>query len=112
MKVVISLKARNAIDDFYHEALKRHEALDEVTVTKKVRRLYAGIRQLKSFYSIYPKARYIEEWIQKGYHDFKIEDFHIAYQLRKLQSGETIVYVTDACHSLLYHSEQPHNLKT
>lgn len=103
MKVIISNKARKAIDDFYKEALMRHEALDEITIKKKVRRLYAGIRELKAFYSIYPKARFIEEWKQKGYHDFKIEDFHIAYELRKLQDGQPVIYITDACHSLLFH---------
>lgn len=104
MRVIISNRAKNAINDFYKEALKRHEALDEITVTKKVRRLYGGIRELRTFHSIHPKARYIDEWIQKGYRDFTIEDFHIAYQLAKLESGETVVYVADACHSLLYHS--------
>lgn len=103
MKVIISNKARNAIDDFYREALKRHEALDETTIKKKVRRLYAGIRELQSFYNIYPKARFVDEWKQKGYRDFKIEDFHIAYELRKLQDGQPVIYVADARHSLLYH---------
>lgn len=103
MKVLISNKARNAIDDFYREALRLHEALDEITVRKKVRRLYAGIRNLESYYGIYPQARFIDEWRQKGYRDFIIEDFHIAYQIRKLQGGESVVYVADACHSLLYH---------
>lgn len=103
MKVIISSKARNAIDDFYREALKHHHALDEVTVTKKVKRLYAGIRELRYYYGVYPQARFMDEWKRNGYRDFKIEDFHIAYQIRKLQDGTPVVYVADACHSLLYH---------
>lgn len=104
MKVIVSHKAKNAINDFYREALCRHEALDEKTITKKVRRLYAGIRALKTYYSIYPKARHIEEWIRQGYQDCTIEDFHIAYRLARLDNGELVVYVADARHSLLYHS--------
>lgn len=104
MKIIISDKASNAVNSFYEEALKRHDALDERTITKKVRRLYAGIKSLKSFYSIYPKARYKKEWILQGYQVYTIEDFHFAYRLVQLKNGETAVYIADACHSLLYHS--------
>lgn len=104
MKVILSNEAKYAINSFYQKALELHETLDETTVKNKIKRLYAGIRELKTFYSLYPKARYKEEWIQQGYRDFTIEDFHIAYRLVKLENGETVVYVADACHSLLYHS--------
>ena len=40
MKVYIEQQVHWRIEDFYENALLRHEALDEVTVMKKVYRLY------------------------------------------------------------------------
>ena len=40
MKVYIEQQVHWRIEDFYENALLRHEALDEVTVMKKVHRLY------------------------------------------------------------------------
>ena len=40
MKVYIEQQVHWRIEDFYENALLRHEALNEVTVMKKVHRLY------------------------------------------------------------------------
>ena len=43
MKVFIEQQVHWRIEDFYENALLRHEALDEVTVMKKVHRLYDAL---------------------------------------------------------------------
>lgn len=40
MKVFIDKKVHRCIEDFYDVAILNHEALDEVTVMKKIHRLY------------------------------------------------------------------------
>ncbi len=44
-----------------------------------------------------------QEWADAGWQEFICEDFHIAYESGFDASGEEIVYVHDAIHSLNYH---------
>ena len=46
MKVFIDKRVHHCIDEFYDHALLNHEALDEVTVIKKVQRLYDALEAL------------------------------------------------------------------
>lgn len=46
MKVYIDQKVHWKIEDFYDGALSKHLALDEVTVIKKVNRLYDASHSL------------------------------------------------------------------
>ena len=64
MKVYIEQQVHWRIEDFYENALLRHEALDEVTVMKKVHRLYDALESLGTYARIYPLARFKEEWIK------------------------------------------------
>ena len=57
MIVYIDQRVHWYIEDFYERALLRHEALDEVTVMKKVQRLYDALNGLDKYARIYPKAR-------------------------------------------------------
>ena len=93
------------IENFYAISMLLHPTLDEAVVQAKKARLYAAIRLLKDYAYIYPRARYKRAWIDAGYREFIAEDFHFAYQIFLVEeTGETIAYVIDACHSLLYHN--------
>ncbi|MBQ9363055.1 MAG: hypothetical protein IJT97_06490 [Bacteroidaceae bacterium] len=67
MKIYIDKKVHAEIVHFYKVALLIHEALDEVTVYRKIDRLYAAMEELGLYAHIYPKARYKREWIEAGY---------------------------------------------
>lgn len=103
MKVYIDKRVHDEIMEFYAVALSRHITLDEITVMKKVDRLYDALESLGDFAGIYPMARLKSEWVVKGYREFLCEDFHFAFQIYTLDDGESIVRVHDAVHSLLYH---------
>lgn len=102
MKIFIDQKVHKEIEHFYDIALQKHEALDEMTVLKKINRLYEALESLSIFAYIYPFARLKKEWIQEGYREFICEDFHFAYKIYKLENGTEIVRIHDAVHSLLY----------
>lgn len=104
MKIYIDRKVHYEIERFYETSLLLHEALDEVTVNKKIDRLYDALEGLSIYAHIYAKARYKQEWIDAGYQEFICEDFHFAYQICLNEYGEEIVRIKDACHSLLYHN--------
>ena len=44
-----------------------------------------------------------QEWADAGWQEFICEDFHFAYESGFDASGEEVVYVHDAIHSLNYH---------
>lgn len=93
------------IETFYAVSMQLHPTLDETVVQAKKERLYAAIRSLEDYAYIHPKARYKRSWIDAGYREFIAEDFHFAYQIFLIEeTGETVAYVIDACHSLLYHN--------
>lgn len=103
MKVYIDQQVHQRIDEFYDYALQNHDTLDEITVIKKVQRLYDALATLGKYAGIYSSSRLKKEWIEKEYREFICEDFHFAYQIYRLNDGENVVRVHDACHSLLYH---------
>lgn len=105
MIVRIDKNVHAEIETFYAISLQLHPALSEAVVLAKKERLYAAIRSLEHYAHIYPKARYKRSWIDAGYREFIAEDFHFAYQIFRIEeTGETVAYVLDACHSLLYHN--------
>ena len=105
MIVRIDNAVHEEIENFYAISMLLHPTLDETVVQAKKARLYAAIRSLKDYAYIYPSARYKRAWIDAGYREFIAEDFHFAYQIFLIgETGETVAYVIDACHSLLYHN--------
>ncbi len=102
MKVYIDKQVHHQIEAFYENALLLHVALDEITIKKKIDRLYDALGSLGIYAQIYPLARYKKEWIKLGYREFICEDFHFAYQIYTLEDGTEIVRIHDAVHSLLY----------
>lgn len=103
MRVYIDKTVHEEIMSFYRAALAHHVTLDEITVMKKIDRLYDALESLGDYAGIYPHARLKPDWISKGYQEFICEDFHFAYQVCQLEDGERIVRVHDAVHSLLYY---------
>lgn len=103
MRVLIKEKVYQSVAAFYEAALERHPALDEQTVRNKEERLYHALLSLGETYFLYHSPRYIDEWRKAGYLDFIYEDFHFAFQVSVLPSGEMVVAVEDARHSLHFH---------
>lgn len=102
MKVYVDKRVHCQIESFYENALLLHEALDEITIKRKIDRLYDALEGLGTYAQIYPLARYKKEWIILGYREFICEDFHFAYQIYTMEDGTEIVRIHDAVHSLLY----------
>jgi len=103
MRVVVRDTVYEALDDFYAAAMKQHPTLDLQTVLKKEDRLYKALESLGNTYYLYQEPRHILAWIRKGYKDFIHEDFHFAFHVVALPSGELVVAVEDVRHSLLFH---------
>lgn len=103
MKVVIDNQVELSIIEFYAVSMQLHPTLDWGTVTAKVARLYAAMKQLESLYSVFPKARLKSSWIELDYREMIVEDFHIAYRVEQTEVDGEVVMVHDAVHSLLYH---------
>lgn len=101
MRVFIDNHVHVSIERFYEATLELHPALDEVTVMKKIDRLYSALEALGKYPTIYAIARYKRSWQKKGYREFICEDFHFAYQIYTLETGEQIVRIHEASHSLL-----------
>lgn len=106
MRVYIDSKVHQCINEFYDYALTFHPTLDEITILRKVQRLYDALDALGNYPYIYPIARLNQNWIDKEYREYICEDFHFAYQIYTLPDKSEIVRIHDACHSLLYTSRK------
>lgn len=102
MDVIIDQAVHDAIIDFYEASKRLHITLDEETISKKMKRIYDEIENLGLYATAYNTVRLRKDWIQKGYKECVIEDFHFAYQVYQDENGNAFVYVHDACHSFLY----------
>lgn len=103
MRVIVDIKVRQTLYDFYAESIVQHPTLDEAVVHAKIDRLLNAMNKLGDFPDKYPLAKYNQQWKNKRYRDFISENIHIAYKVVKLETGEKVVYVADAEHSLLHH---------
>ena len=105
MRVVIRRRVHAAIKAFYGASILLHPALDRAIVHAKEKRLYDAIRGLENYAGIHPKARVMRRWIEAGYYELIVEDFHFGYSIEQTSKGESLVIVQDAVHSLLNHDE-------
>lgn len=104
MNVYIDPAVDSFIKEFYNDAMRRHITLDEPTVIAKVKRLYRAIRHDLSFFPFaYRLARYKQNWIQLGYRDYPVENFHFAFRVYEDEIGDMFVVVHDACYDKDYH---------
>lgn len=104
MKVVIEKHVEDVLWDFYDVAMRLHPSLDEVTVARKIERLFEEIQSLRLFPYQHSVATFNRSWIASGYRDLVVEDIHIAYEIAAFDTGELFVHVVDAEHSLLHHN--------
>ena len=105
MDVILDRIVHLRIIDFYESALNKYPSLDEYTISKKLVRIYDALEELGKYATMYGKARLKSEWLEKGYQECIIEDFHFAYRIYKDEFDQDYVYVHDACHSFLYYSD-------
>lgn len=103
MQVIIAPQVHQIIEEFYEHALLNHETYDEISVIRKVDRLYDALEKIGKFARIHPKARLKKEWILNDYYESITEDFHFAYYIAEDEDGNEVAIIVDACHSLLYH---------
>lgn len=103
MRVLVRDKVYDEVERFYVAAMENHPTLDLQTVLNKEERLFRALQRLGETYFLYGEPRYIQEWKDAGYSDFIVEDFHFAFHVSVLPSGELIVAVEDARHSLMFH---------
>ncbi len=90
------------LTEFYEISLKKHPALDEVTVIKKEQRLIQALKDLGKYaLTDHTQIRHIP-WIRKGYKDYYVDGFHFGYKIETLPSGEQVVVVYEALHELLF----------
>lgn len=103
MRVIVLRQVHDSLVNFYAYALQKHPTLDEVVVQAKIDRLLSGLDQLGIFPDKYPYARYKSEWVKRRYRDYCSEDIHFGYKKVRIETGEIVIVVFDACHSLLFH---------
>jgi len=103
MRVIIRDTVYEAVEAFYVAAMIKHPTLDLQTVLNKENRLYQSLQSLGDTYYLYGESRCVIGWKRKGYCDFMCEDFHFAFQRSVLPTGEEVISVEDARHSLLFH---------
>ncbi|MCQ2312662.1 MAG: hypothetical protein MJZ84_04345 [Paludibacteraceae bacterium] len=103
MRVIVDSQIEETLWAFYEEAMCLHPTLDMTTVVNKINRLRGELNALGDFPDKYPLAKKVE-WQLRGYREFVYEDIHLGYKVIKLgETKESVVYVAEACHSLLYH---------
>ena len=103
MRVIIHNEVHDVLVDFYEFAKNKYITLDASVVIHKMQRIYDALGELGRYAYVCPKARLRKDWIDKGYQECLIEDFHFAFEIcLDEESGEEFVYVHEACHSLLY----------
>lgn len=103
MRVIVQDRVYKALDQFYEASMENHPTLDLQTVLNKEDRLYTALQTLGENYYLYHEPRYILNWIRLGYSDFMVEDFHFAFHVVALPSGELVVSVEDVRHDLMFH---------
>ena len=103
MKVIIEEQVHQSILEFYAISMRLHPTLDEEIVMAKVERLVGAMNDLGKHPFIYADARLKKSWIESGYKETIVEDFHIAYKVETDEDGEQYVAVYDAVHSKLYY---------
>ena len=103
MRVIVRDKVYEALDEFYAVSMKRHPTLDLQTVLNKENRLFEALQSLGENYFLCREPRYILDWRRKGYKDFMYENFHFAFHVAVLPTGEMVVAVEDVRHDLMFH---------
>lgn len=63
--VYVDQKVHDCIDSFYEYAKQRYMTLDEVTISRKIQRIYNQLSRLSEYANCYGNARLKTDWIEK-----------------------------------------------
>ena len=103
MKTYVDNHVFDVMWEFYEKSLELHPALDYATVINKINRLEKALYEFSAYADIFHREPYLPQWRDAGYLEFVCEDFHFAYKIYHLPTGEKILRFHDAVHSLLCH---------
>ena len=101
MKVYIDKQVYQVLDAFYDASMKKHITLDLPTVLAKIDRLEQAMYNFAPYAGKITNLPYRKDWQAKGYSELYVEQFHFAYKLYSLPTGETVLYYHDAVHDTL-----------
>lgn len=101
MKVYIDKKVYQVLDQFYEASMRKYITLDYSTVLDKINRLEQAMYAFAGVAGIVKKRPYRKDWQEAGYYELYVENFHFAYRLYSLETGETVLYYHDAVHDTL-----------
>ncbi|MCQ2310867.1 MAG: hypothetical protein MJZ64_03855 [Paludibacteraceae bacterium] len=104
MKILVEPLAEQSLLDFYAQSMRLHPTLSEETVHTKIDRLAIAVKEFARYAHITHKEPFRLDWKELEYCEFIYEDIHIAYKIERLVSGEEIMHIYDAVHSLLNHN--------
>ena len=106
MKVFIDNRVYQVLDEFYDASMRRHITLDYATVLAKIDRLEKAMYGFADFAECFHRQPYKRDWQDAGYYEFYAEEFHFAYKVYQLPSGEKVLYYHDAVHSTLNYNPE------
>jgi hypothetical protein len=106
MKVYIDHNVYHVLEDFYEASMKKHITLDYATVIAKIDRLEQAMYNFASQAEMVNHLPYRKDWRDAGYRELYVEQFHFAYKMYSLPTGETVLYYHDAVHDTLNHNPE------
>ncbi len=106
MKVFIDKHVYQVLNDFYDESMKKHITLDYPTVLAKIDRLEHAMYDFAAIAGKMNIQPYRKDWQTAGYKELYVEQFHFAYKLYSLPTGETVLYYHDAVHDTLNYNPE------
>ena len=109
MKVVIEPRVYDVMYDFYALSCRIHLSLKLSTCLAKIERLERAMKMFADYAEVMHKQPYRNDWKELGYKEFVTEDFHFAYKLYVLPSGEKVLCFHDAIHSKLNYNPEDKN---
>lgn len=101
MRVHIDRHVYQVLDEFYEASMRKHITLDLQTVLAKIDRLEQAMYEHAAIAGMAGKTPYRKDWQQAGYSELYVEQFHFAYKIYSLPSGELVLYYHDAVHDKL-----------
>lgn len=101
MRVHIDNHVYQVLEEFYNASMKKHITLDYPTVIGKIDRLEKAMYDFASVADKVQHKPYRKDWQAAGYRELYVEQFHFAYKIYSLPSGEPVVYYHDVVHDTL-----------
>lgn len=106
MNVYIDKLVYQVLDKFYDASMKKYITLDYPTVLAKINRLEQAMQDFSSCAEKVHNVPYRKDWREAGYQELYVEQFHFAYKIYSLPSGEKVLYYHDAVHDTLNYNPE------